>query len=264
MVARCLLISVVALFAVSMLVDSSHARIDPESVVGIWLLDEGQGDVVEDISGNGNHGEIVGATWTDGKFGKGLLFEGGSYVAIPASETIDDYMDGFTYLIWVKPTGPPADSSYTRVIERDWHNPTIQIGAADFYASICRNADQAATNIRGGTWEMGEWSFVAITHDGAILKLYVDGEKVNEKDVGEPDAVSHCASPANQGAIWLAKWKEAAGWEFTGVLDEVGVFNAPLSDEDIRYIMNNGLEGVAAVSALGRLASTWGQIKASR
>ena len=35
-----------------------EANIDPESVVGIWLLDEGQGTTVQDTSGNENDGKI--------------------------------------------------------------------------------------------------------------------------------------------------------------------------------------------------------------
>ena len=101
------------------------ANIDPDSVVGIWLLNEGNGNTVEDLSGNGNDGTIVGAKWTDGQSGKALEFDGQSHVEIPASATTDDYQDGFTYLIWVKPTAPPPNVN-TRVIERDWHNPTIR------------------------------------------------------------------------------------------------------------------------------------------
>ena len=231
------------------------AKIDAETVIGIWLLDEGQGNTVKDTSGNGNDGKIIGAKWTDGKIGKGLEFDGASRVEIPASESIDDFRDGFTYLLWVKPTAAPPNVN-TRVIERDWHNPTIQIGPNDFYGSIAVNSDQAQTNVRGGKWEQDEWSFVAITHDGDILKLYVDGELVGEKAVGKPDEKLN-------GQLRFAAWKDP-GWTFTGILDDVGVFNTPLSDNDIEHIMNNGLEEALAVSAIGKLATTWGRAKKMR
>ena len=34
---------------------------------------------------------------------------------------------------------------------------------------------------------MGEWSFVAITYDGTVLKLFVNDEFVGENEVGKPD-----------------------------------------------------------------------------
>ena len=241
---------------------TGDAKIDPKSIVGIWLLDEGTGDKVEDISGNGNDGKIVGAKWTDGKFGKALEFDGTSHVEIPASKTIDDYINGFTYLLWISPTSPPPNVN-TRIIERDWHNPTIQIGPADFYGSIAVNADQAATHVRGGAWAQGKWSFVAITYDGAKLELYVDGEMVGDKDVGKADVKPHNATPApHQGSIWLATWK-APGWDFRGVLDDVGVFNTPLSQDAIKDIMDNVLEKASSVSSVGKIAVTWGYIKSN-
>jgi len=89
----------------------------------------------------------------------------------------------------------------------------------------------------------------------------VDDEMVNEAKVGEPDVDPHPATPADQGnAIWLGAWK-AVGWDFTGVLDEVGALNTALGDEDINDIMNNGLQSVAAVSGADKAAMTWGNIK---
>ncbi len=228
------------------------AAIDPGSIVGIWLLDEGQGKEVKDTSVNGNDGEIIGAKWTDGKIGKGLEFNGASHVEIPGSKSIDDYRDGFTYLLWVKPTGNPPNAN-TRVIEHDWHNPTIQIGPNDYYGSIAANADQAQTNVRGGAWELDEWNFVAITHDGNVLKLFVDGDFVGEKAVGKADEKIG-------SEIRLASWK-TAGWDFIGVIDEVAVFNQPLSDDDLNHIMDNGLEEALSVSPAEKIATTWGWLK---
>jgi hypothetical protein len=238
-------------------IENIDAKIDPDSIVGIWLLDEGQGDTVKDSSGNGNDGNIINAKWTDGKFGKALEFNGSARVEIPPSKSIDDFLDGFTYLLWVQPTAQPPNVN-TRVIERDWHNPTIQIGStdADFYGSIAVNADQAQTNVRGGEWKQGKWSFVAITHDGSDLKLYVDGESVGEKTVGKPDAKLN-------GQLRLASWKDP-GWVFTGILDDVGVFNTPLSDNDIKQIMDKGLEEALAVSPVRKLATTWARVKRIR
>lgn len=230
----------------------SDASLDPSTIVAIWLLDEDQGNTIKDLSANGNDGTINGADWTEGKRGTGLEFDGSSHVEIPPSKSLDDYLDGFTYLLWVKPTAPPPNAN-TRLIEKDWHNPTIQIGPNDFYGSIAVNADQASTNVRGGTWEQDEWSYVALTHDGNVLTLYVDGELVADKEVGKPDEKLDTE-------IRFGAWR-ARNWDFIGVLDEVAVFNVPLSEKDINTIYEDGLEAASDVTALGRLTTTWGTIK---
>ncbi len=233
-------------------ITDTHAAIQQESIIGIWLLEDGQGEDIEDASVNGHDGKAFNAKWTEGKIGKGLEFDGTSRVVIPANNTTEDYLDGFTYLLWVKPTATPP-GNHTRLIERGWHNPTIQIGLNDFYGSIVQNGKQDFSHVRGGEWQLDEWSFVALTHDGNVLKLYVDGEPVVDKTLGKADTTTD--AELRFGAY------SRAGWDFTGVLDEVGVFNAPLSDSDIKSIMNNGLEETLAVTAAGKLAVTWGHIK---
>lgn len=110
---------------------------------------------------------------------------------------------------------------------------------------------------------MEKWSFVAIIYEDTTLKLYVDGGMVNSKDVGKADAKPNHTMPPHQGSIWLATWK-APGWDFTGVLDEAGVFNTPLGDENIKAIMDNGLQKVSDVSIVGKMAMTWSYIKNTR
>ena len=66
----------------------ASAEIDPDTVVGLWLFDEGNGKVVSDASGNGLDGEFEGKPkWVQGKFGEGLELDGqGAYVKIPDHE----------------------------------------------------------------------------------------------------------------------------------------------------------------------------------
>jgi len=253
------LIMIVVLWITGVWIQESPSKIDPESLMGVWLFDQGKGDTVVDTSGNGNDGEIVDAERVDGKNGKGIEFDGTNHVVIPASRTVNDFLDGFTYLLWVKPLGNPS-GPHVRLIERDWHNPNILIGPTDFYGSFIFNGGINSSAVRGGTWEMNEWSFVALTHDGKTLTLYVDGEAVADLDVEKPDFTEQ----HDGGAIWLTRWKGAAGWDFTGVLDEVAIFNTALSEDNLGTIMTEGLEKALWVSAINRLTTTWGDIKRQR
>jgi len=50
---------------------------------------------------------------------------------------------------------------------------------------------------------------------------------------------------------------------YNGSLDDVALFNVALSEDDIKSIVSDGLEEVLglAVSGVGKLATTWSQIK---
>ncbi len=251
-----ILAAMLVLFISGTWVQESTSEIDPESVMGIWNFDQEKGGTVKDTSGNGNDGKIVDAERVEGKEGMGIEFDGTNHVVIPASETVNDFLDGFTYLLWVKPLGNPS-GPHVRLIERDWHNPNILIGPTDFYGSFIFNGGIDNSAVRGGAWEMDEWSFVALTHDGQTLILYVDGEAVADLDVGEPDFTEQ----HDGGSIWLTRWKGGPGWDFSGVLDEVAIFNAALSEDDLNVIMTEGLEKALAVSPIDRLTTTWAHIK---
>ena len=91
----------IALFIGSMLIGSSYGKIDPEAVVGMWLLDEGKGNVVEDSSGNGHEGTIMGAAkWVEGKFGEAMDFSGGASANVPDHEALNFEDNSFTVVLW--------------------------------------------------------------------------------------------------------------------------------------------------------------------
>ena len=47
-----------------------------------------------------------------------------------------------------------------------------------------------------------------------------------------------------------------------GILDEIGIFNKALSDNDIKNVMTYGLEHfVLAIETQGKLTTTWAKIK---
>jgi len=74
-VAICISLAVVSL----MFAGQSSAKVDPKTAAGIWLFDEGAGNVAKDTSANGNDGKFVGnPAWAKGKFGNALKFDGSS------------------------------------------------------------------------------------------------------------------------------------------------------------------------------------------
>lgn len=64
---------------------SGDAKIDEDTILGIWLFDEDINKTVSDTSGNGHDGQVFGKPKVvDGKFGKALSFSGaGDKIEIP-------------------------------------------------------------------------------------------------------------------------------------------------------------------------------------
>ena len=64
----------ISVFLVICLLTNLEAKLSLDDNIGIWLLDEGKGDVIKDSSPNKYDGELTGGKWVEGKFGQAIEF----------------------------------------------------------------------------------------------------------------------------------------------------------------------------------------------
>ena len=78
-------------------------------LVAAYGFEEGAGTTTADVSGNGNTGTLVGATWAaPGMYGGGALsFNGSARVTVPDSASLD-LTTAMTIEAWVMPSVVPA------------------------------------------------------------------------------------------------------------------------------------------------------------
>jgi len=233
----------------------ASSAVKPENIMGMWFFDEGKGNTAADSSGNNNDGTITSVKWTDGKFGKALLFEGAGGVSVISSETLN-LGDQFTMMAF-------------------FNAKTLN----DYHAIICKNNEyllrmdnlaeggkmSAFVNLDGG-WEPRASAFVpkkdqwyhyaaVYSNKAQSLIVYVDG--VNSGQSGR----SGKPKP-NQDAVNFGNWN--GGSQFLGIIDDVAIFNVALEENDIKNISDNGLKaalGAKSVNSSAKLATTWGDVK---
>jgi hypothetical protein len=241
------------------LAGQSSARIDPETLVGAWLFDEDGGDTARDASGNGNDGTLLkNPEWVEGKFGSALEFDGTNGVEIANPENFEFLT--WTYVLWFRAA---AGGDYPNLIGRQFanaHGWTIHLDPAGATFRIRIDTDGGINQVRTvPTFVRNEeWHHGAITQDddNKTLEMYINGVKGDLSYAGDysnSGGFLKIASPA-VGAVNLN----------AGAIDEVGIFDVILEEEDILDIMTNGLDsavGLLPVSPSGRLTSTWGRIK---
>jgi hypothetical protein len=223
-------------------------------LVGSWLFDEGGGDVAEDSSGNGNHGQINNADWVDGQFGGALEFSGGSSnVEIPHADELS--VQEFTLMAWINV--PDFTGGWQTLVTQHTDGPTRNYGLFindgsglihySFTAANAWNSFNASTSV-----VTGDWRHVAATYDMENFICYVDGENDGQTARNlEPDTADTL--------ITIGSWI-GGGW-IQGAIDEVALFNHALTQEEIQAFVAGGL-AVLAVEPGGKLSSTWGHLKA--
>ena len=231
----------------------NYARIDQESIAGIWLFEEGNGNETEDFSGNGNDGEFLGnPTWVDGKFGNALEFDGSNSVDCgdPRSLNIDG--EALTLLAWVKPN---TIQGLDAVIEKECGSDAaynLYLNGGKVHFRMFANGNVWVEP--GDTVPTDSWSHLAAVYDGSKMMVYIDGAIKGE-------ANQNGNVTTNQVKFSIGASSNCGGRGFDGTLDEIAVFNIALTEDEINDVMTKGFQRINAVSPKARLATTWGRLK---
>ena len=238
------------------------AKVDPETLVGMWLFEEGAGDVAKDTSKSGNDGTIVGPKkWRDGKFGRALEFDGnGVYVQVDSNDSIT--LEELTIVAWAN-LEPSQGTRWQSIMMRG-QNPRNYLLAVDknsqkLQLSITKGAPGAWGGPIGGPIVTGDgWHHLAgVIGEDAGLVIYTDGEEAGKQAYAKPSL------DADPGRMRIGDGSNG-GHQCEGLLDEVALFSVPLEQDDIKEIMEEGLEratGLLAVEPESKLATTWGKLK---
>ena len=216
-------------------------------------FDNDSGSTAQDSSSFGNDATFQGnPQWISGKFGQALELDGATWGEVPDSPSLD-ITDALTIEVWalVEPGGEAIQSAVEK--GSAWKEGEYNLAALYNGGSLLQARDLPAacadTNV-GSSIQDGEWHFLAGTWDGSVIKLYVDGVL---------DAEMPCAGTllTNDDPLYIGA-RGGTGRFLTGALDEIKVYDYALSEDEILQDMENP----TAVEAQGKLAMTWGTIKA--
>ena len=228
-----------------------------EHTVVLYSFESVNGNVLEDLSDYGNDGTLMGADLGDGKFNQGLVFGGsaqGDFVEIPDNESIDQ-TEGLSVEMWLYLDSEPSGGG-----QGVTKGSTYKVGPRNNLKAELR---MATTDVAWGSavilseqdLTLQKWIHIAATYDAESGdgKLYIDGEIDNESNIAGGNIVT------NDNVLWLGR----GGTPFLdGILDELRVSNIARSQEEIKMLMNLGIDGViAAVTPQDKLATTWGKIR---
>ena len=189
--------------------------------IAAYPLDEGTNRTVHDVSGNGHEGTLsaTGFEWAPGKYGKGVKFNGSEgCISIPDSAALR-LREEFTLESWVKPEGT---LSHLPILYKAGESfPAYDLGIG--LTTSGRGEGQIGTTAKSHTdaatpaaMEANVWQHLAVTYDGAYLRLYLNGKLVTTKAVSGPNS----AVPG--GALMIGC---SPTYHFKGKIDEVRIYN---------------------------------------
>ena len=190
-----------------------------------YAFDEGQGRLLQDSSGNGNHGTIHGAAWVTCGSRFALSFDG-----------VDDYLD----------CGAGASLNLSRAVTVEaWVCPAAIPGAGEAgVLGKCYGSFFLTQYTDGNFWwyiggggssirapvSPGRWHHVAGTFDGKTSRLYVDGTPRGSKTFESrsiPEGGSFFLGTSSGDSHYTK------GYFYKGMIAEVAVHERALSAEEI-------------------------------
>lgn len=188
----------------------------------------------QDAGKHGNHGDPVAVTYGPGKVGAGAAqFDGtGSFVKIPASVTGD-----FSIAYWMKTTATGGTGQWwagKAMVDAEVAGAAEDWGIALLGNKAGFGVGNTDTTILSTTpVNDGSWHHVVATRTGAsgAMKLYVDGAL-------QASATGATAPRAATSGIRVGASLNGGAF-FTGAIDELKIFNYPLSQTQVAALASS-------------------------
>jgi len=182
-----------------------------------------------DVSSYRNNASIHGASLTQDRFGRAnqaFLFDGvQSYLVANNAPQLNSPTTSVSF--WVRVDELPTSGEVYLLSFGGWQE-RWKISLPDHGKPVwTTNATTCCSNLDpGNALVIGIWTHLAMVHDGVKDKIYVNGDLAGESD--SPGDLGNTAHPLGIGYDPID-----GAYFFNGALDEVTIFNSPLSDSDV-------------------------------
>ena len=202
--------------------------------------------VVHDASGAGNDGRVYGATWVaDGKFGGAYHFSITNLndrIVIPNSDLLNpDYL---TISAWIKTAD--TDGFWNRIVDKHCDQGYCLDLGGDYYGKAARGKlnfeSPGAGLISDRTLADNRWHQVAVTFDGKVVSLYIDGAG-KSRTLKNPRTLAKTEWDLCIGNT-VIDYATGDFLAYDGLIDEVRIYNRALSAEEIKALAGATKAGV--------------------
>jgi hypothetical protein len=231
-----------------------------QTLLAHWKLDETSGTTASDSSGNGNHGTLFGSPvwrpasgWIDGA----LDFDGrNDYIKVEKPVGFDFAPKSFSVSAWIYPKETRglwhAIMEYDRFTVNGNRFGLWLDTNGRFHFRVGQNTWQTTTNLMPD-----QWYHLTATFDGTTkeMRLYLNG-------------LLEATATNQSGFVWPRQSTLTIGVcgtmdneFFNGLMDDVRVYGAALSDEDVLVLAGAGRnDGAVAAAPTSTGAWTWTQL----
>lgn len=203
-----------------------------DDLLAYWTLDNNTTDTAPSGATNDNGSWVGGVAYssTNAQFGSAGAFNGSRYISVPDSSDIASNGGSLTVSVWCQ----------VGTWDRSWQ-ALLSKGEGSNYRLARQSNDGNAISYAGGSADIGggaindgDWHHImAVSEAGEGTYLYVDGQEV---------ATGVAPSLTDQGlSLLIGENPGATGRQWNGGIDDVAIFDAPLSASQAKAIHDLGM-----------------------
>lgn len=213
----------------------------PGNLVAYYKFDEGHGSVVNNsgTGGSSANGTLAPGTsspvWVnDGKINKSLNFNNNNYINLPNTLGYTNTVSAFA---WFKSNGTPT-GNYHIIMGGQELEISIPV-SGQIRTGVFTNT-RYVSNHGSGLLD-NQWHHVGFTFDGSTKKSYIDGQFV-----GQQTGIGGTLRSSFTGRT-IGKFGTSNVYFLNGYLDEVKIFDYPLSEDEIKREYNQSASIIFSV-----------------
>ena len=191
---------------------------------GLWLMNEGSGNTVADLSLNGNNGTLVNsAYWVpDGVY---LADSTSDFIGCGNKASLN--CTNITVSTWVTPI---SGDTYPGLFEKNLsYEAYIYLTHNRIYFRPYVSGASNEISTVGSDFTYGVENHIAFTYDGVTAKIYVNGVLKKSQDVGTPGPLDVNTNSLLLGSV-------ATGHKLDGTIHKLYIYNRALSASEISQL----------------------------
>ncbi|MFH1657471.1 MAG: LamG-like jellyroll fold domain-containing protein [bacterium] len=205
-------------------------------LVGEWKFDDTVNPAI-DSSGGGNSGNLLPdgsePVYVNGIFGKALEFNGANYVEVTDNIGLSNIKEAITVSYWVKRT---ISSGGYHILKKDAFGGLKDTGGNNFGFWTSHIGGTEYLSFVTDKISLNEFHYITLTWQPGNKKIYIDAELAIKKEDSRNDYLLQSGS----NSIFIGN---SQGWHannFSGILDEVQIYNRALSMAEIQQLYAEG------------------------
>ncbi|KKU22430.1 MAG: Fibronectin type III domain protein [Candidatus Nomurabacteria bacterium GW2011_GWA1_46_11] len=203
--------------------------------IGWWTFDEGSGPTAFDSSDSGTNDGSWNGSGTHyasalGGYAGQFAAANNDYVYLNDPSSLQP-TSAVTVAAWFQTSSPTQ-----RIFRKRLYGYGLDMngGRVSFNAYDIAKTNHSITS--SATYNDGEWHHAVGVYDGITVELYIDGSPENSVLFSAPAGIYY-----EPGGIAIGKDGNGASGQFTGLIDDVRLYDVPLTETEVSNLYDGTL-----------------------